>query len=87
MDLISTIGFIQDAGLRGDPIGNIYEYFLGQLALAEGKKGGEFLTPPSGVKLLVEALAPHKGRVYDPCWHYGRPPAGNANTAWPVWWR
>ena len=67
VDLISTIGFKDDAGLQGDPIGKIYEYFLGQFALAEGKKGGEFLTPPSGVKLLVAVLAPHKGRVYDPC--------------------
>ena len=67
VDLISTIGFSDDAGLQGDPIGKIYEYFLGQFALAEGKKGGEFLTPPSGVKLLVAVLAPHKGRVYDPC--------------------
>jgi type I restriction enzyme M protein len=67
VDLISTIGFKEDAGLQGDPIGKIYEYFLGQFALAEGKKGGEFLTPPSGVKLLVAVLAPHKGRVYDPC--------------------
>ena len=40
---------------------------LRKFALAEGKKGGEFLTPPSGVKLLVAVLAPHKGRVYDPC--------------------
>lgn len=67
VDLISTIGFRDDANLQGDPIGKIYEYFLGQFALAEGKKGGEFLTPPSGVKLLVAVLAPHKGRVYDPC--------------------
>ena len=67
VDLISTIGFRDDAGLQGDPIGKIYEYFLGQFALAEGKKGGEFLTPPSGVKLLVAVLAPHKGRIYDPC--------------------
>jgi type I restriction enzyme M protein len=67
VDLISTIGFRDDADLQGDPIGKIYEYFLGQFALAEGKKGGEFLTPPSGVKLLVAVLAPHKGRVYDPC--------------------
>jgi type I restriction enzyme M protein len=67
VDLISTIGFKEDAGLQGDPIGKIYEYFLGQFALAEGKKGGEFLTPASGVKLLVAVLAPHRGRVYDPC--------------------
>jgi len=67
VDLISTIGFADDPTLQGDPIGKIYEYFLGKFALAEGKKGGEFLTPPSGVKLLVAVLAPHKGRVYDPC--------------------
>ena len=67
VDLISTIGFADDPTLKGDPIGKIYEYFLGKFALAEGKKGGEFLTPPSGVKLLVAVLAPHKGRVYDPC--------------------
>jgi type I restriction enzyme M protein len=67
VDLISRIGFKDDAGLQGDPIGKIYEYFLGQFALAEGKKGGEFLTPPSGVRLLVAVLAPDKGRVYDPC--------------------
>jgi len=67
VDLISTIGFNDDPSLQGDPIGKIYEYFLGQFALAEGKKGGEFLTPPSGVRLLVAVLAPHKGRVYDPC--------------------
>ena len=67
VDLISIIGFADDPTLQGDPIGKIYEYFLGKFALAEGKKGGEFLTPPSGVKLLVAVLAPHKGRVYDPC--------------------
>jgi type I restriction-modification system DNA methylase subunit len=63
----AIIGFKHDEALQGDPIGKIYETFLGQFALAEGKKGGEFLTPPSGVKLLVAVLAPHKGRVYDPC--------------------
>ncbi|MFN8992323.1 MAG: N-6 DNA methylase, partial [Pseudomonadota bacterium] len=44
-----------------------YEYFLGQFASAEGKKGGQFYTPASVVKVLVEVLAPHKGKVYDPC--------------------
>jgi type I restriction-modification system DNA methylase subunit len=45
----------------------VYEYFLSQFASAEGKKGGEFYTPRSVVKLLVEMLEPYKGRVYDPC--------------------
>jgi type I restriction enzyme M protein len=45
----------------------VYEYFLGQFASAEGKKGGQFYTPASVVKVLVEVLAPHKGKVYDPC--------------------
>jgi type I restriction enzyme M protein len=66
VDLISTIGF----GLKErakDVLGEVYEYFLGQFASAEGKKGGQFYTPASVVKLLVEVLAPHKGKVYDPC--------------------
>jgi len=48
-------------------LGEVYEYFLGQFATAEGKKGGQFYTPASVVKVLVEVLAPHQGRVYDPC--------------------
>jgi type I restriction enzyme M protein len=45
----------------------VYEYFLGQFALAEGKKGGQFYTPESVVRVLVEMLEPYKGRVFDPC--------------------
>jgi type I restriction enzyme M protein len=66
IDLISSIGF----GARDkakDVLGQIYEYFLGQFANAEGKKGGQFYTPASVVKVLVEVLSPHKGKVYDPC--------------------
>jgi type I restriction enzyme M protein len=44
----------------------VYEYFLGQFALAEGKKGGQYYTPKSIVTLIVEMLQPYKGRVYDP---------------------
>jgi type I restriction enzyme M protein len=55
------------AFLSGDVLGQVYEYFLGQFASAEGKKGGEFYTPQSIVKLLVAMLEPYKGRVYDPC--------------------
>jgi len=51
----------------GDILGKVYEYFLGKFADAEGKRGGQFYTPQCVVKLLVEMLAPYKGRVYDPC--------------------
>jgi len=67
IDLIGTIGFMQDAQKSQDLLGRVYEYFLGQFADAEGKKGGQFYTPASIVKLLVEMLEPYKGRVYDGC--------------------
>ncbi|MFD0899599.1 type I restriction-modification system subunit M [Actinomadura sediminis] len=51
----------------GDVLGEIYEYFLERFARAEGKRGGEFYTPSSVVRLLVEILEPYRGRVYDPC--------------------
>lgn len=66
VDLISTIGFGAGQSAR-DILGQVYEYFLGQFASAEGKKGGQFYTPASIVKTLVAVLAPHKGKVYDPC--------------------
>lgn len=50
-----------------DVLGQVYEYFLGEFALAEGKKGGQFYTPPSVVNVLVNMLQPYKGRVFDPC--------------------
>lgn len=50
----------------GDMLGKIYEYFLGKFALAEGQGGGEFFTPTSVVRLMVEIIEPHKGTVYDP---------------------
>lgn len=50
-----------------DILGQVFEYFLGEFALAEGKKGGQFYTPASVVKLLVEMLEPYEGRVFDPC--------------------
>ncbi|AVJ26945.1 type I restriction-modification system subunit M [Achromobacter spanius] len=67
VDLVSTIGFGSDANAARDILGQVYEYFLGQFASAEGKKGGQFYTPASIVKTLVAVLAPHKGQVYDPC--------------------
>src|SRR5690625_4186508 len=50
-----------------DVLGEVYEYFLGKFAAAEGKRGGEFYTPPDVVRVLVEVLEPFSGRVYDPC--------------------
>ena len=66
IDLISTIGF-SDNQKAEDMLGEVYEYFLGQFASAEGKKGGQFYTTRCIVKTLVAVLSPHKGRVYDPC--------------------
>ncbi|XXS71422.1 class I SAM-dependent DNA methyltransferase [Sorangium sp. So ce131] len=67
VDLIGTIGFGARQNKSKDILGRVYEYFLSEFALAEGKKGGQFYTPGSVVRLLVEMLAPYKGRVYDPC--------------------
>jgi len=67
VDEISKIGFAGNGHRSKDVLGEVYEYFLGQFANAEGKKGGQFYTPASVVKVLVEILAPHKGKVYDPC--------------------
>lgn len=55
-----------DTDLSGDAFGKIYEYFLGKFAMSEGQKGGEFFTPTSVVKLIVEILEPYHGRIYDP---------------------
>ncbi len=67
VDLISTIGFGAPGQNAKDLLGQVYEYFLGQFASAEGKKGGQFYTPVSIVGTLVAVLAPHQGKVYDPC--------------------
>lgn len=67
IDLISGIGFKHDQSRARDMLGRVYEYFLGRFAQAEGKRGGEFFTPRSIVRLLVEMLEPYEGRVYDPC--------------------
>jgi len=66
VDKISEIGFTKEQKAR-DLLGEVYEYFLGQFATAEGKKGGQFYTPSHIVKVLVAVLSPHKGRIYDPC--------------------
>jgi len=67
IDLIADIGFKGDRAKARDTLGRVYEYFLGKFAQAEGKLGGEFYTPRSVVRLLVEMLEPYEGRVYDPC--------------------
>ena len=67
IDLISIIGFSCDVNQARDLLGQVYEYFLGQFASAEGKRGGQFYTPASIVKTLVAVLNPHHGKVYDPC--------------------
>lgn len=67
IDLVGTIGLGTAEHRSKDILGRVYEYFLSQFASAEGKKGGQFYTPRSVVQVLVEMLAPYKGRVYDPC--------------------
>jgi len=64
--LFSDLAF-HDAHHGQDMLGRVYEYFLGQFAVAEGKRGGQFYTAGSVVRLLVEMIQPFKGRVYDPC--------------------
>lgn len=66
IDLIGTIGLGDKESRTKDILGRVYEYFLTQFASAEGKNGGQFYTPSCIVRLLVEMLAPYKGRVYDP---------------------
>ncbi len=67
VDLVSTIGFGDNPSVARDILGQVYEYFLGMFANAEGKRGGQFYTPASIVKTLVAVLSPHSGKVYDPC--------------------
>ena len=67
IDLISGITLNEEGHASRDILGRVYEYFLGQFAGAEGKRGGEFYTPRSVVRVLVEMLEPYKGRIYDPC--------------------
>lgn len=67
IDLIGTATLGTKEAQSKDVLGRVYEYFLGEFALAEGKKGGQFYTPGSVVKLLVEMLEPYEGRVFDPC--------------------
>ena len=67
IDLVSGIAMGEPGDKAKDLLGRVYEYFLGGFAGSEGKRGGEFYTPRSVVRVLVEMLEPYKGRVYDPC--------------------
>ncbi len=67
IDLVSNIALGDAKARSADVLGHVFEYFLGEFALAEGKKGGQFYTPKSVVELLVAMLQPYKGRVFDPC--------------------
>lgn len=67
IDVINNINIGNEAARKKDLLGVVYEYFLGQFALAEGRKGGQFYTPRSVVQLLIEMLKPNKGKVFDPC--------------------
>ncbi|MGB7922361.1 MAG: class I SAM-dependent DNA methyltransferase [Pyrinomonadaceae bacterium] len=67
INLVGTATLGTKEAQSKDLLGKVYEYFLGEFALAEGKKGGQFYTPGSVVRLLVEMLEPYEGRVFDPC--------------------
>jgi len=67
IDIIGSIGIGNKENRSKDILGRVYEYFLKEFAGKEGKRGGDFYTPPSVVKVLVEMIEPYKGRVYDPC--------------------
>ncbi len=67
VDVFSDIGLGSKKHRSKDTLGQVYQYFLSRFASAEGKGGGEFYTPVSIVRLLVEMLEPYTGRVYDPC--------------------
>lgn len=67
IDLIGSIALGHTKARSADVLGHVFEYFLGEFALAEGKKGGQFYIPRSVVELLVEMLEPYQGRVFDPC--------------------
>lgn len=67
IDLVSNIALGDAKSRSADVLGHVFEYFLGEFALAEGKQGGQFYTPRSVVEVLVAMLEPYQGRVFDPC--------------------
>ncbi len=67
IDLVGNIALGDEASKSKDILGRVYEYFLGEFALAEGRKAGSFFTPKAIVQLMVEMIEPYRGRVFDPC--------------------
>ena len=67
IDLVSNVALGEAKERSADVLGHVFEYFLGEFALAEGRKGGQFYTPRSVVELLVEMLEPNEGRIFDLC--------------------
>ncbi len=67
IELISTIPLVDSTAQNRDILGRVYEYFIGHFASLEGRGKGEFYTPPSIVKLMVEMIEPYRGKIYDPC--------------------
>lgn len=67
IDLIGNIALGDAKTHSRDVLGHVFEYFLGEFALTEGKQGGQFYTPRSIVELLVNMLEPYQARVFDPC--------------------
>jgi type I restriction enzyme M protein len=84
INLVSDIGLGSPSDRAKDILGQVYEYFLAQFASAEGKKGGQFYTPSRVVRVLVEMLAPYKGRVYDPCCGSGGMFVSSENSSRPT---
>jgi type I restriction enzyme M protein len=87
LDLFNSARFTgQGASKARDLLGEVYEYFLEKFAKAEGKRGGEFYTPAGVVRVLVEVLEPHRGRVYDPAADRAacssRPRSSSPRTTW-----
>src|SRR3989440_9000794 len=82
IDVVGTIGLGDKESRSKDILGRVYEYFLGQFASAEGKKGGQFYTPRSIVRLLVEMLEPYKGRIFDPCFFSSRRRHTSSDRDW-----
>ena len=80
INLVATIPFEHESLKAKDILGHVYEYFLGQFALAEGKKGGQYFTPKSIVSLIVEMIEPYQGLL---CIHKCKNSAGVAQVADP----
>lgn len=65
--MVSTIGFVDKLSAARYILGQVYAYFWGMFAIAEGKRSGQFYTPASIIKTLLTVLEPHSGRVFDLC--------------------